>query len=1031
MKNLLILFVLVFLTGFTGVPSGLHNNDFHSEKINSDFALPRIGDFVWEDISGMGCQEYFSQGIAGVEISLFDESGNQIGQTITSAADGSFSFENVTPGFYYLKFDASVVNSAYMETQANVCAEDIDSDVDGSNGPGTTALFELVAGEDKTDIDAGYYLPCTLGDFVWEDINVNGIQDDGELGIEGVEVELVNDFTNVVYSTTTDETGHYLFDSSYNLSPGEYHLIFYRPFKYLFTYRDIGNDDKDSDPNPVTGTTYFLSLESGDTTVDWDAGMYKSSTIEGFTWRDSDMDGIQDSDEIPMSNIMVKLFRESNDELIETTYTDDDGIYIFGEETEIKPDEYYIEFQLLLSFAFTLQNVGSDDMDSDANIVGITPVFSIQPGENIVNIDAGYYVEPPDNCDLNEPIGFCENAELLCSLNDLNQYCVEMVGQWESVPIPGCDENTFFFNNPSWFSFAAGATDVSLIIHAVSCTEGTGTLGIQWGVYDDCDLNTPITIQCTCVEPGNIPVNLTGLTIGQEYYFFIDGCSGTQCTYWIEILEGGNAPDIIGPENILCDSSNANYDSIFLGEYVTFTLDSVYNATSYTWIVNGTTGYSLNPDTLIGFDTVGVYDICAFGQNVCGVGDTVCKTVYVYDPCVNRSLIYELANQTCYSECSGSINIHDMVNGIKPFHYHWSTGDSLSYIDSLCAGTYYVTIVDSINCMYIDTFVITSPAELIANAYSTNESYSNAKDGTATVIVEGGVKPYKYLWNTGDTIAFIDSLSSGLYVVTVTDSLACIDVDTVVVDTFTCQDMFINMEQINALCFGECNGALKIISVANSTGPLEYKWSNGADSVSINNLCAGSYYVSVTDSLLCTVVDTFFISEPDAIIITIDTVLNITASNSGGIFISSNDSGNYIYKWNGPDGYMSNDKNATGLNEKGCYALTVTDTLTDCTVDTTVCVDKLTDLFEIDRYSLIVYPNPAMEKIILDFGNIDNSNSVISFLNNSGTVIFTKNINTKKRFVSYNINELSQGLYLIKITMNNRTVFFKKIIINR
>ena len=39
-------------------------------------------------------------------------------------------------------------------------------------------------------MDAGLYRPASLGDYVWEDLNGNGQQDNGEPGIDGVTVRL-------------------------------------------------------------------------------------------------------------------------------------------------------------------------------------------------------------------------------------------------------------------------------------------------------------------------------------------------------------------------------------------------------------------------------------------------------------------------------------------------------------------------------------------------------------------------------------------------------------------------------------------------------------------------------------------------------------------------------------------------------------------------------------------------------------------------------------------------------------------------
>ena len=69
---------------------------------------------------------------------------------------------------------------------------------------------------------------CTIGDYVWLDQNGNGLQDDGA-GASGVGVHLTNaSGTHVLASTTTDSTGHYLFE---HVQAGTYALtnplIFY------------------------------------------------------------------------------------------------------------------------------------------------------------------------------------------------------------------------------------------------------------------------------------------------------------------------------------------------------------------------------------------------------------------------------------------------------------------------------------------------------------------------------------------------------------------------------------------------------------------------------------------------------------------------------------------------------------------------------------------------------------------------------------------------------------------------------------
>jgi len=76
---------------------------------------------------------------------------------------------------------------------------------------------------------------ASIGDYVWEDANMDGIQDDGESGISGVTVNLYDGANNFVGSTTTDATGYYLFD---NLVPGDYFVEFKKPEGYAFSPKD-------------------------------------------------------------------------------------------------------------------------------------------------------------------------------------------------------------------------------------------------------------------------------------------------------------------------------------------------------------------------------------------------------------------------------------------------------------------------------------------------------------------------------------------------------------------------------------------------------------------------------------------------------------------------------------------------------------------------------------------------------------------------------------------------------------------------
>lgn len=118
----------------------------------------------------------------------------------------------------------------------------------------------------------------SIGGFVWNDVNMNGIQDPNEDGISGIDVYLYKSgITEVFKNIKTDLLGKYSFN---DLSAGEYQLQFVPPplSPYVFSPMDQGGDNtKDSDVDTSTGRTEWINLEAGTKIDNCDAGMYNSN----------------------------------------------------------------------------------------------------------------------------------------------------------------------------------------------------------------------------------------------------------------------------------------------------------------------------------------------------------------------------------------------------------------------------------------------------------------------------------------------------------------------------------------------------------------------------------------------------------------------------------------------------------------------------------------------------------------------------------------------------------------------------------
>jgi hypothetical protein len=118
----------------------------------------------------------------------------------------------------------------------------------------------------------------SIGDFVWNDANDNGVQDADEVGIADVTVNLYEGAGNLLASTVTDADGHYRFGG---LVPGDYVVEFVLPTTaWEFSPADQGSDDAlDSDPG-ADGRTGVITLAEGAGDLTNDAGMYFPAQVE-------------------------------------------------------------------------------------------------------------------------------------------------------------------------------------------------------------------------------------------------------------------------------------------------------------------------------------------------------------------------------------------------------------------------------------------------------------------------------------------------------------------------------------------------------------------------------------------------------------------------------------------------------------------------------------------------------------------------------------------------------------------------------
>jgi hypothetical protein len=244
-----------------------------------------LGDSVFEDTNGNGRQDAGEPPVPGVGVSLSSCTGEPVldadGQPVAgrmTGADGQYLFENLVPGCYQAQFIAT----GRVLTISNPGDGVKDpSDSDASPIDGRTEQVRLASGEVDLTWDAGLLapppdpVPASLGNRAFDDLNRNGRQDDGEPGVQGVQITLTDPAGNSM-TTATDAEGEYLFA---DLTPGvAYGASCEAPDGYGYTpiFSQARDADTDSNADPANnGSMGSFSLGDGEYLPTVDCGLVR------------------------------------------------------------------------------------------------------------------------------------------------------------------------------------------------------------------------------------------------------------------------------------------------------------------------------------------------------------------------------------------------------------------------------------------------------------------------------------------------------------------------------------------------------------------------------------------------------------------------------------------------------------------------------------------------------------------------------------------------------------------------------------
>jgi len=441
------------------------------------------------------------------------------------------------------------------------------------------------------------------------------------------------------------------------------------------------------------------------------------------------------------------------------------------------------------------------------------------------------------------------------------------------------------------------------------------------------------------------------ISLGQEFdgsstSNFFDG-EMSEVSIWNEVLDSANVASIM---QVAIDSNHSLYNNLMAyypgnalcadGAFMVrdFSKNGFHGAASETAIINTDSLVVIN-----GFDASNHFDV-----NVENGGTSVATTNpfsfsatnsgthtgSLYRDYFRISDQFEItlpvvlsitasiavdSNVSCNGLANGGATV-TVTNGTAPFTYSWSNGATTASITGLTAGTYSVTVSDSVGTTDTASITITEPAVLIAaGLIDSNVSCNGLSDGGATASATGGTTPYTYTWNNSATTASFTGVVAGTYSLTITDANGCTDSSSVLV-TEPALLVASTVQDSMASCISCFDGGATA-SATGGTAAYTYTWSNSATTASITGVGVGTYTVTITDANGCTDSELVVITSGPTPAIVVDSNVSCNSFIDGGATASATGgTAPYTYAWS----TAATTASITGL-AAGTYTVTVTD----------------------------------------------------------------------------------------------------------
>jgi len=618
--------------------------------------------------------------------------------------------------------------------------------------------------------------------------------------------------------------------------------------------------------------------------------------------------------------------------------TDANGCTATGSYTVTQPNPLSVSIQS----TNPLVCFGQADASLTAIGAGGTPAYSYawsngQVGQTITNLPAGTYtvtVTDANECTASTSFTVGQTSELDVNLTGETIVCGEEDGGFAGTVVTGgMPPYSYLWSNSA---MTESITNLVSGTYSVTVTDNLGCTSeasITINVISDLAVNLiPRNALCFGDDSGSVLAIASGGDGSYTYNWSNAAGNVNEITglvagnYSVTVTEGNGCTatatvSVSQPQMLVATTTGTA--PLCNGEATgTATVNVVGGTAPYSYVWNNGAGNVSSQNGL----TAGNYVIVVTDANFC----TATTSINLIDPPA-MNVNVTAPTITCNGTETGSATAI-VTGGALGYTYLWSDGQTTATAVNLGAGSYSLTVMDANGCtQVVNTIVINELPSVEVDFNITHLECTTSPVGAITATASMGAAPYFYAWSNGQNGATINSLTAGVYTVTVTDANGCRVVRSAEVTQTA--GFTINVQGTNVTCFENSDGSATVITTG-GTEPFSYIWSNGDASQTINNLTADIYSVTVTDASECTATGTVSISKPTQLVAGISSNNMICGGDMNGSATATPTGGTppYSYEWDNGESTQTISNLAVGT-----YVLTVTDA-NECTAVNSVTI---------------------------------------------------------------------------------------------